>query len=203
MRSIPSWSKAVAWAVLATLIAAAETSVAATSVRAPLVCSRGPSGQHFDVSVTLPRTAPEGSVYGVRIDGVSSGIISHTGLNYIHDMSTDYALPSGTTYVAGSARIVPNTGTANVVAGARVWHDAGRILVTLPGRVESGSSYTPPSIEFQVKVTARAKTSLALQFLQYRVTANAFLVGDLRTTCDPSPKPYSLATTLVTAPPPP
>ncbi len=191
-------SKVLEWAILAASVATTTTVAAAVSVRAPLVCSRGPSAQQFDVLLTFPRTAPEASTYSIRIDGVDSGKISHTGLNFIHDMSTDYVLPSGATYVAGSARIVPKTGTANVAAGARVWHEAGKIRVVLPGRVESGSSYTPPSIEFRLAVTAPVGTSLVLKLLEYRVTANAFLVGDLLTTCDPTPKPYTLATTFVT-----
>jgi hypothetical protein len=187
------WLPALATLLSTTLLAAAP------HVRAPLLCSRGPSGQHFDVLLTLPRTAPEASIYSVRIDGVDSGKISHTGLNYIHDMSTDYLLPSGATYVPGSARIVPNTGTANVAAGAYVRHEAGMIRVVLPGHVDSGSSYTPPSVELRLKVAAPAGTALALKLLEYRVTANAFLVGDVLTTCEPSPKPYTLGATLVTA----
>jgi hypothetical protein len=194
-----SWAQRVAWTLIAATIAWAVTGAAATSVRAPIVCSRGPSGQHFDALVTLPRSAAEKSTYTVRIDGVSSGTIEHTGLNYIHDMASDYALPTGTSYVAGSARIVPGTGSSNVAAGARVWQDGGKIHLSLPGRVESGSSYTPPSIEFQVSVTAKAGDVLPVSFLEYRVTANAVIVGDLSTTCDPTPTPFPMGSTVVTA----
>jgi hypothetical protein len=106
----------------------------------------------------------------------------------------------GTTYVAGSARLVPGTGTANVTAFARVWHEAGLIRMLLAGRVVSGSSYIPPSIEFQLVASAPDGSSLALAFWEYRVTAHAFFVGDVRTTCEPTAKPYTLGTTFVTAP---
>jgi hypothetical protein len=193
------WATKIAWTLVAAGAAWAATSAAATTTRVPIVCSRGPSGQHFDTMVTLPRSAAERSTFTVRVDGVPSGTIEHTGLNYIHDIATDYSLPSGTTYVTGSARVVPNTGSANVVNGARVWQDGGKIHLNLPGRVESGSSYTPPSIEFQVTVTGKVGDALALSFLQYRLTANAVIVGDLNTTCDPTPNPFPLGSTTVTA----
>jgi hypothetical protein len=194
-----SWSTKLAWTLVAATGTWAATSAAATTIRAPMTCSRGPSGQHFDVAVAIPRSAAEKSTYTVRIDGVSSGEISHTGLNYIHDMVTDYALPSGATYVGGSAHIVANTGSSNVVTGARVWQDGGKIHLALPGRVESGSSFTPPSIEFQLQVTGNAGDVLAVSFVQYRVTANAVIVGNLDTTCYPTPNPFSLGSTSVVA----
>jgi hypothetical protein len=117
-------------------------------------------------------------------------------------MSTEYALPPGATYVPGSARLVTGTGTPNVAASARVAYEAyenGLIRLTLPSHVPSGSSYTPPSIEFQLEAAAPPGTSLPLAFSKYQVTANAFLVGDVSATCEPVPKRYTLATTVVTA----
>ena len=171
-----------------------------TPTSAPMTCSQGPKAQRFAVALTLPRDVEQGSTYSVRIDGVPSGTIAHFGLNYVHDMATDYVVPAGATYVAGSARIVPGTGTPNVAAGARVWQQAELIRMVLPGQVASGSSYTPPSIEFQLKATAPAGASLALRFLEYRVAANAFLVGEVQTSCEPTPKPYTLGATRVIAP---
>jgi hypothetical protein len=142
-----------------------------------------------------------GATYTVRIDAVPSGEISHFGLNYIHDMRTDYLVPRGAVYVAGSARIIPGTGTANVAGSARVWLQDGVIRMLLPGHVASGSSYTPPSIEFQLEASAPAGTALPLSFLEYRVTANAIVVGDLETICEPTPRPYTIGTTLITASP--
>jgi hypothetical protein len=192
----------IATVVLASVTAAA-TLPAATSpgrvVSAPMVCSRGPADQRFAVILTLPPTAAEASTYAVRIDGVASGTISHVGLNYIHDMETDYVVPRGATYVADSAHVIAGTGTANVAAGARVWHDAGIIRVLLPGRVASGTGYTPPSVELELQASAPAGTSLPFTFFGYRVVANAFLVGDVHTTCTPTPRPYPLGATRVTA----
>ena len=173
--------------------AAPSEAPVAVSVKAPMVCSHGPSDSAYSGVLTVPRSAPSGSTFAVRVDSRSSGQISHFGLNYIFDMTTDYPLPAGTSYVDGSARVIPGTGTANARAGARVWHDAKGIHFVLPAHVENGSSYTPPSIEFALKVTAPAGGDVAIKFAHYEVTANAFLVGNVHTFCDPSPKPYALA----------
>jgi hypothetical protein len=199
-----SGAKACLGAVFATATAlgttgAVSTLPAGTAVRAPMVCSRGPGDQAFVASVTVPPTAAHSSRYTIRIDGFQSDKIAHFGLNYIHDMTTDYALPPGATYVSGSARFVPGTGTPSVVAGAQIAYENGLIRMTLPAHVRSGSSYTPPSLEFQLEASAPPGASLPLAFARYRVTANAFLVGDVSATCEPVPKRYTLATTLVTA----
>jgi hypothetical protein len=192
----------LALATLVGVVSLAEaTADAATKAQVPLVCSRG-GGQTYMAHVSVPGEAAEGAVYAVRIDGHNSGAISHTGLNHIRDMTTEYALPPGTSLVDGSLKVVPGTGTANVAAGAKVVHQGGKIRMMLPGKVEAGSSFTAPSLELQVKVNAKAGASLPLQLLQYKVTANAFLIGDVETTCDPQPKPYAIGTTRVTSAPP-
>jgi len=168
-------------------------------VTAPLVCSRGPSGQAFRASVTVPTSQPTGSRFKVRIDSFASGKISHLGLNYIFDMSTDYQIPKGTKYVEGSVRVVPATGSANA-RSARVWYDASGIHLVIPARVENGGSYTPPSLEFQLEVTATAGTELLLKFSRTRVSANVFLLGNVHTTCVPEPAPYPIARTRTIPP---
>jgi hypothetical protein len=170
---------------------------AASSIGIPLNCSKGPSDQKHKVVVTVPATAAAGSTYRVRIDGVNSGKISHTGLNYIFDMWSEWLVPSGTQYVEGSARIVPNTGSANVRAKARIVHKNGVINLVLPAHVDNGSNYTPPSFEFSLKVTAAPGANITQAFKRYRVTANAFLIGDVNTTCDPKPAPFRVARTRV------
>jgi hypothetical protein len=177
---------------------------AANRIGIPLNCSKGPSDQQHKVQITVPPNAALGSVYKVRIDGVDSGKISHIGLNYIFDMWSEWLVPSGTKYVEGSARIVPDTGSPNVRPKARVVHQNGVINLVLPAHVDNGSSYTPPSFEFSLKVTGAPGSSIAQAFRSYRVTANAFLMGDVKTTCEPKPKPFPVATTKVTpAPAPP
>jgi hypothetical protein len=193
-----SWSRglAAAW-ILGSL--ATPTSVGAESiVRGPLDCSRGPDGQSFTALVTAPSTQPEGSTYTVRIGSLPSGEITHIGLYYIHDMATDYLLPAGAVYVPGSAHFVPHTGTANVLPAARVWHDSGLLRVVLPAHVANGSGYTPPSIEFQLRVTGAAGAQLSLRLARVRIAAKVFLLGDVLTDCRPDPRAPVLATTLVT-----
>ncbi len=188
---------AAAMAIVAALGLAGRVGFAGT-VRAPLQCSKGGGGTFFTAAVTAPSTQREGSTYTVRIDSFGSGEISHVGLHYIHDMATDYLLPAGAEYVSGSAHFVPDTGTANVRAGARVWYESGMLRVVLPARVDNGSRYTPPSVEFQLRVTAASGSRLSLRLAQVRVVANALLLGDQRTVCNPNPRSYVLATTQVT-----
>lgn len=177
-----------------------STPAEAEHVTLPLRCSTGPSGQRFDVKVTMPSRVEAGSVFAVRIDGASSGKISHTGLNYLHDMSVEYVLPSGTAYVDGSAQLVPGTGTTNVRAGARVSYRNGALTLVLPGKVDNGTDFTPPSISLQLKATGSPGSSAAVGFSQYRLKTNAFLIGDVAVSCDPTSKPYAVGTTMITAP---
>jgi hypothetical protein len=169
-----------------------------TRVTGPMACTRGPSGQRFDIVVSAPPSVPEGTVYTVRLDGTASGKLTGTGLNYLHDMSTSYMVPAGSTYVPGSARVVPGSGSENVRAAARATHEGGVVRLTLPARVAKGDEYTPPSLEFQVKAGA-AGASLSVGFLEHRLQVNAFLVGDLQVVCAPAPTPFPLAVTRVTA----
>lgn len=194
----PLFRPAAGALLAATLTTATNLGAATSTVMVPIVCSRGPSGQSFHAVVTMPATQPVGSRFTVRIDSVPSAKLSHTGLNYIFDMATDYVVPTGTTYVDGSARVVPNTGTSNVRPGARAWHDAAGIHTLLPAHVDNGSGYTPPSVEFELEVTAAAGTALALQLGQVRVAANVFLLGDLRTTCTPTAAPRNTIGTTLT-----
>jgi hypothetical protein len=184
-------------AAMAAIVAFAPESHAGTVVTVPLDCNHGPSAQTYRLSITAPDQVAHGGRYKIRIDNSPSGTISHTGLNYIRDMTTDFALPAGATYVAGSLRIVPGTGTSNVASSAKAVKIGDLVRLTLPSHVENGSSFTPPSIELEVEATAAAGAKLAVKFSQYRVTANAIFVGDVDTTCNPKPQPYTLGVTTV------
>lgn len=167
----------------------------------PLKCTRGPDGQSYRNIVTMPSSQPVGSTFTIRIDAVNIPI-SHFGLRYIHNMTADYTVPAGTTYVEGSARIVPGTGSDNVRANARVTHDASGVHMLLPAHVGNGSSYTAPSIEFQVKVVGPAGSVAPLGFVGTGVDASAVVLGDVHTACTPTPQPYILGSTTIEAAPP-
>jgi hypothetical protein len=172
---------------------------AGTTVAAPLECTRGPAGQTFRAIVTMPTQVEQGSKIAIRVDGYGSGTISHTGLRYIHDMTSEFLIPSGTTLVPGSLRLVAGTGTVNVTGTAQIAKVGGVIRLSLPGQVDNGSSYTPPSFEFELETTAAVGTKVAFQFSQYRVLAKAMIIGDVETTCTPKPQPFTLATTTIVA----
>jgi hypothetical protein len=193
----------VVWLGLATSLVvtlAAAAPFASVAYTMPIVCNQGPREQRFNVAVTLPDSVESGGVYAIRIDGYDSGKISHFGLNYLHGMTVEYVLPSGTSYVEGSARLVPGTGTANVLEGARVWQRNRVLTMLLPGHVENGSSYTPPSIIAQVRAVGATGSSAVLGFNHFGLQANAFLVGDVSVSCDPTPRPYPIGTTRIAAP---
>ena len=183
----------VGGALAAVAVSVTSSGGAEVTVQAPIECTRGPSGQAFRAIVSAPAAQAQGSRFKVRIDSVPSGPLAHTGLHSITDMTTDYLVGDAGRYVGGSARIVPDTGTPNVRAGARVWHDATGLHLALPARVKNGEGYTPPSLEFEVEASGPAGSSLAILFSRYRVAANVFLLGDLTTTCTPKPRPFSLA----------
>lgn len=199
----PTSRRGLRWAALAVTLAtmAATTATAGADVVAPqLVCSRGPSGQRFQIGVTIPGSAVAGSTYTIRLDSASSGKISQLGLNYIHDLVVDYALPPGASYVEGSAQVVAGTGTANVRSGVRLSHRAGVLTMALPGKVANGSAYTMPSLQFQLRAIGLPGSRAAVSFDRFGLTANAFLLGELPVSCGPARKPFALGTTLITTP---
>jgi hypothetical protein len=185
---------------IATLLVPFDAS-AGTKVTGPLDCTRGPSGQMFHVIVTMPSQVEEGARFAVRVDGVGSGTISHTGLRYIHDMTSDYLIPSGTVLVPGSLKIVPKTGSANVAGSASIAKVGNVIRLTLPGHVENDSSYTSPSFELELEPKSAVGSKVVFQFSSYHVMAKAFIVGDVETTCTPKPQPFTLATATIVAKP--
>ena len=181
---------------LATLVGSAHAAGAAF-VRLPMVCSRG-GQQWFTANVTMPESTAPGARITVRVESLHSGRISHFGLHYLYNMATDLRLSAGTTYVEGSARVVPGTGTPNVSSSARISHDAAGIHMLLTARVPNDSSYTPPTVEFDLMAVSEAP--ITVEFAHYAVMANAFLVGDIRTTCEPAARPATIGTTRIVAP---
>jgi hypothetical protein len=186
-------------AIVAVTVMWAAVPEAGTSVSVPLSCNKGPDGQVCRVNVTIPASIEENGTFTVRIDGNNSGKISHTGLKYIYNMTTEFRIPDNASYVAGSAKVIPETGSANVRPGARVTQSGRSISLVLPGHVEDGQDYTPPSFEFQLKATGSAGSKIVQKFNEYRLTANAIIIGDVHTVCNPNPKPYSIGTTNITA----
>ena len=169
--------------------------------KVPLTCSKGGDQLH-SIDVTAPDRAAQGSKYTVHVDGYPSGKIEHAGLNHIHDMDAEYVVPAGTKFVDGSGKIVPGTGTPNVAKTAQVFFEKekGTVHFLLPAKIEAGESYTPPSFEFQLEVTAAPGNDLLLKLSRYSIVANAVVVGDTKAVCEPKPSPYPLVTTTVTKP---
>ena len=188
-----------ALAAAGALLLVSVSAAAPQRVTIPLTCSQGPSHQEHHVTVAAPGRVARGSRYKVRIDGVDSGAISHFGLRYIHDMRADWPIPAGAAYVEGSAHLVPGTGSDNVRPGARVFRSADGVHLLLPAHVDNGGSYTPPSFEFELDANAPEGASITQRFGGYFVTANALLMGEVHTSCAPTPRDFAVAVTLVAA----
>jgi hypothetical protein len=202
MKALPGSGTGTArWTGVALGALLLATPSAAGRVTLPLVCSAGPSGQHFDVGVTIPTQVDAGAIYTVRLDGVGSGKISHFGLNHIHHMTVQYVLPPGA-YVDGSAELVPGTGTQNVLGSPMLWYHKGILTMVLPDKVQNGTEYTPPSIRFSLRAAGAPGSSAAVALRRFDLTANAVVVGDLAVTCEPTPVPYPIGTTVITQSPP-
>lgn len=204
MRLGSKLSRGAGVAAVVSLIATIALRGAAADRTVPLTCTRGSEGQSYRVIVTMPASQPIGSTFTIRIAAARVGPIEHFGLRYVYNMAARFTIPAGTTYVEGSARFVPGTGSANVRASARVTHDAHGIYMLLPGHVENGGTYTAPTIEYQVVAVGPAGTVASLGFMGTSVDASAAVIGDVHTACRPSPRPYTIGTTrIVAATPPP
>jgi hypothetical protein len=93
--------------------------VDAKKVALSMSCDHGPGEQKFQADVSGPESVVVGGTFTVHLDGVPSDEVTGFGLNHIRDMTTDYVLPAGGSYVEGSARVVPDTGTPTFVAARR------------------------------------------------------------------------------------
>lgn len=185
---------------IAMTLPAAKALAATAPETVPLNCSKG-GHQFFRAIVDMPHAEATGQVFTLRVEGLPSGTISHSGLRYIHEMTTEFQLPQGTTYVDGSARVVPGTGSPNVQQGARVEQDGDVVRLTLPAKVDNGASYTAPSIEFRLRADAPPGTTLPLKFIRYELKAKATLVGDVKTICNPVPGQATIGVTHVAGAP--
>lgn len=163
-----------------------------------LHCSHG-EDQLLVAKVTMPTSHHANKPFVVRIESMPSGKITHMGLHYIFNMATDYVLPPDLKYVAGSAKFVPGTGSANVRADAKIWHDHAGIHTMLPTRIEAGDGYTPPTVEFKVRIHGMPENPLGVELAHYSVSANVSVVGDMDTHCEPIQKPGVLATVTAEA----
>lgn len=181
-----------------TLVAVALPLGAADVVGVPITCSKG-GADTLRLAPVLPATVAPGTTFTVRLDGVDTRIKWQLGLNHLRAMTWDFGLPAGAKLVDGSLRIVPETGSANLRPGASVSARGNVVTLSAPAKLESPDGYRFPSVEMKLETTASAGSTLAWTFRHYEVTANALLLGDLLVTCDPTPRPYTVATTRVVA----
>ncbi|MFC8044580.1 hypothetical protein [Nocardia sp. NPDC057353] len=150
------------------------------------------------VTGTAPGSAASGSAVAITITpGASSVPSSASGftVNNISNLKMTIPTPANSTLVSASA-------SGGTVAGT-VATTGGNVVLTVPGPIPGGSSFTPPAVTINVTagtpgtpITSKyAGTSHASPGMT--MTTNVAFVGNVATACFPNPSP-TLTTTSVT-----
>lgn len=150
------------------------------------------------VTGTAPGSAASGSAVAITITpGASSVPSSASGftVNNISNLKMTIPTPANSTLVSASA-------SGGTVAGS-VATSGGNVVLTVPGPIAGGTSFTPPAVTINVTagspgtaITSKyAGTSYTSPGMT--MTTNVSLVGNVATACYPNPSP-TLTTTSVT-----
>ncbi|MET8427588.1 hypothetical protein [Nocardia sp. NPDC004860] len=149
------------------------------------------------VSGTAPASAASGSAVAITLTpGVSTvpGSASGFTVNNISNLKMIFPTPANSTLVSATA-------SGGSVAGT-VTTSGGNVVLTVPGPIAGGSSFTPPAVTINVTagtpgtpITSKyAGTSYANPGMT--MTTNVQWVGNVATACYPNPSP-TLTTTAV------
>ncbi len=157
-------------------------------VQTPMSCTRGGDSRYL-AFVTAPSTVKPGERFTVRLASANSGKLDNRGLHYIHDMTTELGIVGGE---AVEARAVPESGSANARAGAAARLEGQKVRFVIPAHIEKGSDYTPPTLELTLRAPETPGAIISIHFQRYEVSANAFLVGDVQSSCLPKPGPFTV-----------
>ncbi|UGT63936.1 hypothetical protein [Nocardia asteroides] len=150
------------------------------------------------VTGTAPGSAASGSAVAITITpGASSVPSSASGftVNNISNLKMTIPTPANSTLVSATA-------SGGTVAGS-VATSGGNVVLTVPGPIAGGTSFTPPAVT--VNVTAGSPgTSITSKYAGtsytspgMTMTTNVAFVGNVATSCYPNPSP-TLTTTSVT-----
>ncbi|MEV0078379.1 hypothetical protein AB0H58_18410 [Nocardia neocaledoniensis] len=101
-----------------------------------------------------------------------------------------------------NSTLVSATASGGTVAGS-VSTSGGNVVLTVPGPIAGGTSFTPPAVTINVTAGA-AGTSITSKYAGtsytspgMTMTTNVSFVGNVATSCYPNPSP-TLTTTTVT-----
>lgn len=170
----------VNWSCQGTILGIGQTSTMTTSVTG-----------------TAPSSAASGSEVAITVTpGVSEVPSSASGftVNNISNLKMTIPTPANSTLVSAdvSGGTVPGT----------VSTSGGNVVLTVPGPIDGGTSFTPPAVTINVTagtagtpITSKyAGTSYADPGMT--MTTNVALVGNVATACFPDPSPTLTTTTV-------
>lgn len=150
------------------------------------------------VTSTAPSSAASGSAVAITIaPGASSVPSSASGftVNNVSNIKMTIPTPANSTVVSAT---VSGGSTAGTVAVS-----GGNAVLTVPGPIAGGTSYTPPAVTLNVTAGA-AGTPITSKYAGtsytspgMTMTTNVAFVGNVATSCYPNPSP-TLTTTTVT-----
>ncbi len=156
------------------------------------------SSMTTSVTGTAPGSAASGSAVAITITpGASSVPSSAAGftVNNISNLKMTIPTPANSTLVSATA-------SGGTVAGT-VATSGGNVVLTVPGPIAGGTSFTPPAVTINVTAGA-AGTSITSKYAGtsytspgMTMTTNVSFVGNVATSCYPNPSP-TLTTTSVT-----
>ncbi|WP_228002464.1 hypothetical protein [Nocardia australiensis] len=155
------------------------------------------SSMTTSVTGTAPSSAASGSAVAITLTpGASSvpGSASGFTVNNISNLKMTFPTPANSTLVSATA-------SGGSVAGT-VATSGGNVVLTVPGPIAGGTSFTPPAVTINVTAGA-AGTPITSQYAGtsyaspgMTMTTNVALVGNVATSCYPKPSPTLTTTTV-------
>jgi hypothetical protein len=183
---------AAAAASLAVITTTGGGSAGAAVVSQTVNCGIGGS-QTITLDATAPASVTQGEAFTVVLAPTGSGTASGAE---IKNIVTNFTIPAGATYVAGSAAL---SGGSSNLGNKSVTVSGGNIAVSTPGPIANGASFTAPTLTFQLRATGTVGTVLRMRIKAsggYTLTA----AGSFNVSCDASPQTNLTSTSIAAAP---
>lgn len=155
------------------------------------------SSMPTSVTATAPSSAASGSAVAITVTPGASSVPSEASgftVNNISDLQMTFPTPANSTVVSATA-------SGGTVAGT-VATSGGNVVLTVPGPIDGGTSFTPPAVTINVTAgTAGTPITSTYAGTSYTdpgmtMTTNVSLVGDVATSCYPDPSPTLTTTTV-------
>ncbi len=156
------------------------------------------SSMTTSVTGTAPGSAATGSAVAITLTPGSSSVPSSASgfsVTNISNLKMTFPTPANSTIVSATA-------SGGTVAGT-VATSGGNVVLTVPGPIAGGTSFTPPAVTINVTagspgtpITSKyAGTSYANPGMT--MTTKVAFVGNVATACYPNPSPTLTTTTVV------